>query len=111
STQEANSASGAGRAAEPSRPEGHDARAMPAVQEPEAPAPGVPALRHFPRPSGHSHQDEADGRLAPSDSRMKIAVDAMGGDHAPDDIVRGALLYRDKGGAAELILVGREQDV
>jgi phosphate acyltransferase len=42
---------------------------------------------------------------------MKIAVDAMGGDHAPDEIVRGALLYRTNGGAAELVLVGREDDV
>jgi phosphate acyltransferase len=42
---------------------------------------------------------------------MKIAVDAMGGDHAPDEIVRGALLYRDKGGSADLILVGRDEDL
>ncbi len=42
---------------------------------------------------------------------MRIAVDAMGGDHAPDEIVRGALLYRAEGGTAELILVGREADV
>src|SRR5438046_10532232 len=42
---------------------------------------------------------------------MKIAVDAMGGDHAPDEIVRGALLYRAEGGGAELILVGREDDL
>jgi glycerol-3-phosphate acyltransferase PlsX len=40
---------------------------------------------------------------------MRIAVDAMGGDHAPDEIVRGALLYRSEGGRAELILVGREE--
>src|SRR3989441_10285532 len=39
---------------------------------------------------------------------MRIAVDAMGGDHAPDEIVRGALLYREKGGPADLVLVGRE---
>src|SRR5262249_4576898 len=32
----------------------------------------------------------------------------MGGDHAPDDIVRGALLYRELGGAADLVLVGDE---
>jgi len=32
---------------------------------------------------------------------MRIAVDAMGGDHAPDEIVRGALLYRDLGGTAD----------
>ena len=42
---------------------------------------------------------------------MKIAVDAMGGDHAPDEIVRGALLYRQKGGASDLVLVGREEAV
>ena len=42
---------------------------------------------------------------------MKIAVDAMGGDHAPDEIVRGAQLYRDEGGTAELILVGRDEDL
>jgi phosphate acyltransferase len=39
---------------------------------------------------------------------MRIAVDAMGGDHAPDEIVRGALLYREIGGPAELVLVGDE---
>src|SRR3989449_9866444 len=42
---------------------------------------------------------------------MKIAVDAMGGDHAPDEIVRGALLYRASGGEADLVLVGREQEL
>ena len=42
---------------------------------------------------------------------MRIAVDAMGGDHAPDEIVRGALLYRESGGPAELVLVGREETV
>ncbi len=42
---------------------------------------------------------------------MRIAIDAMGGDHAPDEIVRGALLYRASGGPAELVLVGREGEV
>jgi len=42
---------------------------------------------------------------------VRIAIDAMGGDHAPDEIVRGALLYRASGGRAELVLVGREADV
>src|SRR3954469_128519 len=32
----------------------------------------------------------------------------MGGDHAPDEIVRGALLYREVVGTAELVLVGDE---
>jgi glycerol-3-phosphate acyltransferase PlsX len=40
---------------------------------------------------------------------MRIAVDAMGGDHAPDEIVRGALLYRTEGGVAEIVLVGRDE--
>ncbi|MEK7863722.1 MAG: phosphate acyltransferase PlsX [Chloroflexota bacterium] len=40
---------------------------------------------------------------------MRIAVDAMGGDHAPDDIVRGALLYREVVGTADLVLVGDER--
>ena len=39
---------------------------------------------------------------------MRIAVDAMGGDHAPDDIIRGALLYREVVGIADLVLVGDE---
>ena len=42
---------------------------------------------------------------------MRIAVDAMGGDNAPDEIVRGALLYRASGGRADIVLVGREEDV
>ncbi len=42
---------------------------------------------------------------------MRVAVDAMGGDHAPDEIVRGALLYRAEGGAAEIILVGRQEEL
>ncbi|HZP96190.1 MAG TPA: phosphate acyltransferase PlsX [Candidatus Limnocylindria bacterium] len=39
---------------------------------------------------------------------MRIAVDAMGGDHAPDDVVRGALLYREAVGTSDLVLVGDE---
>lgn len=42
---------------------------------------------------------------------MRIAVDAMGGDHAPDEIVRGALLYRARGGESEIVLVGRADEV
>ena len=40
---------------------------------------------------------------------MRVAVDAMGGDHAPDEIVRGALLYRAEGGQADITLVGRQE--
>ncbi len=42
---------------------------------------------------------------------MRIAVDAMGGDHAPDEVVRGAWLYRASGGRADLMLVGRREQV
>jgi len=36
---------------------------------------------------------------------MRIAIDAMGGDHAPDEIVAGALLARERLGV-EVVLVG-----
>jgi len=39
--------------------------------------------------------------------RPRIAIDAMGGDHAPDEIVAGALLA-DRDGIAEILLVGDE---
>ncbi|MGB9887553.1 MAG: phosphate acyltransferase PlsX [Moorellales bacterium] len=38
---------------------------------------------------------------------MRIAVDAMGGDYAPGEVVRGAILAA-KSGEAEIILVGRQ---
>ena len=41
---------------------------------------------------------------------MKIIVDAMGGDNAPEAIVKGSLKARDELGV-ELILVGRAEDV
>ncbi|PYQ32069.1 MAG: phosphate acyltransferase PlsX [Acidobacteria bacterium] len=37
----------------------------------------------------------------------RIAVDAMGGDHAPDEIVKGALLAAEEYPEVEIILVGR----
>ncbi|MEW6623299.1 MAG: phosphate acyltransferase PlsX [Bacillota bacterium] len=41
---------------------------------------------------------------------MKIAVDAMGGDFAPSEVVKGAVLAAQKG-YAEVVLVGNEQQV
>ena len=41
---------------------------------------------------------------------MKIIIDAMGGDHAPEEIVKGAVLARKQLGY-DLILVGREADI
>jgi len=40
---------------------------------------------------------------------IRIALDAMGGDHAPDAIVRGALLAVEEYPGVEIILVGREE--
>jgi phosphate acyltransferase len=42
---------------------------------------------------------------------MRIAVDAMGGDHAPEAIVAGALATVDKLGQDEVILVGQEKRI
>jgi glycerol-3-phosphate acyltransferase PlsX len=39
---------------------------------------------------------------------MRIALDAMGGDHAPAEIVRGALYALESDGTLEIILVGDE---
>ena len=41
---------------------------------------------------------------------MKIIVDAMGGDYAPDEIVKGALLAR-QDFDVEIVLVGREAEI
>ena len=41
---------------------------------------------------------------------MKIIVDAMGGDNAPEAIVKGSVYARDRLGA-ELVLVGRREEI
>ena len=41
---------------------------------------------------------------------MKIIVDAMGGDNAPEAIVKGSLYARDRLGV-DLVLVGRKEDI
>ena len=41
--------------------------------------------------------------------RCRIAVDAMGGDHAPEAIIDGALQALDRDPSIEIILVGREE--
>src|SRR5204863_6755580 len=69
------------------------------------------------RSAGHtaaarSYRSRRSGRrLKQNGAPVKIAVDAMGGDHAPDEIVRGALLYRERGGPSDLVLVGREDPI
>lgn len=41
---------------------------------------------------------------------MRIIIDAMGGDHAPEEIVKGAVLSRKEFGV-EITLVGREEEI
>lgn len=41
---------------------------------------------------------------------MRIIVDAMGGDNAPEEIVRGALMAHEEQGV-DITLVGREEDI
>src|SRR3989442_14016009 len=60
SSEEAHPAGRTGRAAQPPSAESDDARALPAVQEPQATASSVSALWHVPRPPGHPDQGEAD---------------------------------------------------
>lgn len=48
--------------------------------------------------------------IAP-ERRVRLAVDAMGGDHAPDEVVAGALLYAAEHPDDEVLLVGDEARV
>ena len=45
-------------------------------------------------------------RRVEGERRVRIAVDAMGGDHAPEEVVHGALLYARRAPGDQLILVG-----
>lgn len=42
---------------------------------------------------------------------MKIAIDAMGGDHAPEQIVKGAIAATNKYSDIEITLVGKEDEI
>ena len=46
-----------------------------------------------------------------SERRVRVAVDAMGGDHAPEEIVKGALIYARNLPDDQVILVGDEARV
>jgi len=48
------------------------------------------------------------GNVIKDGERPRVAVDAMGGDHAPDEIIKGALLAAAEY-PVEIILVGREE--
>src|SRR5689334_22519149 len=40
------------------------------------------------------------------DASVRVAIDAMGGDHAPDEVVHGALQYAKRTPGDQLLLVG-----
>ncbi|OLN33331.1 phosphate acyltransferase PlsX [Desulfosporosinus metallidurans] len=42
---------------------------------------------------------------------MRIAVDAMGGDHAPEEIIKGTLIAAEKNPDVQLILVGQKERI
>ena len=44
-------------------------------------------------------------------SKVKVAVDAMGGDHSPGEIVKGAVDAVNERGEVEVFLAGRKEAV
>src|ERR1043166_2187670 len=78
------------------RAEGRRPQRMPALSRGQAAAPGVSQLRLLPRPAGARGRRRISRSAGPPDGlsslgMIRIAVDAMGGDHAPGPIVDGAL--------------------
>ena len=71
-----------------------------------SPAPSLLQLRFLPR----SNRDKNRRKLNPSICMLKIAVDAMGGDHAPEVVVEGAV-WAAKELGVELVLVGQKDVV
>ena len=55
--------------------------------------------------------DTLRGTDAQSEARVRVAVDAMGGDHAPDEVVAGTLEWATRNPGTDVILVGDEARV
>ena len=51
------------------------------------------------------------GTQAQSDARVRVAVDAMGGDHAPEEVVAGAVDWAARNPGTDVILVGDQARV
>ena len=45
-------------------------------------------------------------RLEPGGRRIRVAIDAMGGDHAPQEVVEGSLAWALENPGTDIILVG-----
>jgi glycerol-3-phosphate acyltransferase PlsX len=54
------------------------------------------------------HPDGSRPKALGENARARVAVDAMGGDHAPEEVVRGALDWAREHPETELVLVGDE---
>lgn len=81
-----------------------DDRVLSQVRAVASAAPRLPVLRVLPGPSGRGDR----GRL----TAMRIAVDAMGGDFAPSEIVAGAVwAARELPSVERLLLVGVESAI
>ena len=85
---------------------GADTVGVSAVPGGQAAAPHLPALRLLQGARGHLRRSgvgspaPSGDRGAPSRDRMKIAVDAMGGDHGPAVVVEGAVAAAREFGAS-----------
>jgi glycerol-3-phosphate acyltransferase PlsX len=80
-----------------------DARALLALPSAEAPARCVPDVRDVQRPPRHQRLN---GLAHVTQDRVRVAVDLLGGDHAPDVVVEGALLAAEADRTVEPVLVG-----
>src|SRR6516165_204510 len=60
---------------------------LPAVRPSQAAAPRLPDLRHVQGPRGRAARPPSSDALA----MPRVAVDALGGDRAPDEVILGAL--------------------
>ena len=98
-----------------------DPRGVSALPRDEAAAPRLPQLRLVPGPPGRRAQAGRRRRRQPtptaspvtsgSPDGVRVAVDAMGGDHGPSEVIPGALDFARSHPADEVILVGDDATV
>ncbi len=55
--------------------------------------------------------DATSDRAFEGERRVRVAVDAMGGDHGPEEVVQGALMYAGAHTSDEIILVGDTEEI
>src|SRR5438046_2239454 len=111
-TQETDTTRGAGRAPQSSRATRDEPRSVLSVQESEAAAPGVPALRHLPRPPGHTDQGQADAVVSAGNTgaTMAAALLVLGRIRGIDRPALCGMLPTTKGKPACLLDAGATMD-